>query len=80
MTFSKNFSKSIILKVDPNKIGRVFENIISNAVKYSTEGSTIHIEVFEKNDGVIISFENTIDEEFEEKIGYSVLLHAFFIF
>lgn len=66
MTFSKNFSKSIILKVDPNKIGRVFENIISNAVKYSTEGSTIHIEVFEKNDGVIISFENTIDEEFEE--------------
>jgi len=66
MIFSKNFSKNIILKVDPNKIGRVFENIISNAVKYSTEGSTIHIEVFEKHDGVIISFENTIDEEFED--------------
>ena len=66
MTFSKNFSKSIILNVDPNKIGRVFENIISNAVKYSTEGSTININAFEKNDGVIITFENTIDEEFEE--------------
>ena len=66
ITFHKDFSNSIILNIDPNKIGRVFENIISNAVKYSTEGSTVNISVFEKSDGVIITFENTIDEEFEE--------------
>ena len=66
ITFNKKFSGSIILNVDPNKIGRVFENIISNAVKYSTEESTVNIDAFEKNDGVIIIFENKIDEEFEE--------------
>ena len=66
ITFNKNFTNSIILNVDPNKIGRVFENIISNAVKYSSQASTVNIDAFEKNDGIIITFENTIDEEFEE--------------
>lgn len=64
--FHKSFSNSIFLKVDPNKIGRVFENVISNAVKYSTEGSVVHIDISQKNNGVIICFENIIDEAFEE--------------
>ncbi|AGK97144.1 HAMP domain-containing sensor histidine kinase [Clostridium pasteurianum] len=68
ITFHKSFSNSIFLKVDPNKIGRVFENVISNAVKYSTEGSTIYIDISQKNDGLIISFENIINEIFEENV------------
>ena len=66
ITFHKNFSNSIILNADANKIGRVFENVISNAVKYSTEASTININAFKKNGGVIITFENAIDEEFKD--------------
>lgn len=66
ITFHKSFSNSIFLKVDPNKIGRVFENVISNAVKYSVEGGIVNIDISQKDDGVIICFENIIDEAFEE--------------
>lgn len=61
----------LYLIVDPYKIGRVFENILSNAVKYSLRESNVYIDIVEKNDNVIISFENTtnnLSEEYAERI------------
>lgn len=70
--FNKNFRDSKVdLLVDPNKMGRVFENIISNAVKYGVEGSDVNINLHENGENVIISFENmvhNISEEDLEKI------------
>lgn len=59
ISFIKNFeSSNILLNVDPGKMARVFENVISNAVKYSPEGSTVSIDVKKKDSGAIISVEN----------------------
>lgn len=61
----------LYLVVDPYKIARVFENILSNAIKYSLKESTVYIDIIEKNNNVIVSFENTTNdllEEQEEKI------------
>lgn len=70
ITFNKNFSgSSTVLSLDSDKMGRVFENIISNAVKYSSEGSTVNIKTFEERDSVLISFENTPDILFKEDAG-----------
>ncbi|WP_051542086.1 sensor histidine kinase [Clostridium lundense] len=67
--FNKNFRDSKVdLLVDPNKMGRVFENIISNAVKYGVEGSDVNINLHEKGQNVIISFENMVHSISEEDI------------
>ncbi|WP_315116219.1 HAMP domain-containing sensor histidine kinase [uncultured Clostridium sp.] len=67
--FNKNFKNSKVeLLVDPNKIARVFENIIGNAVKYSLEGSDVNINLYENNENVIISFENIVESISEEDL------------
>jgi signal transduction histidine kinase len=62
IAFNKNFSSnSIVLNIDSYKMGRVFENIIGNAVKYSKPGSSVNINVLEHDDEVSISFESIPD-------------------
>lgn len=65
--FNKNFKNSKVeLLVDPNKMGRVFENIIGNAVKYSVEGSDVNINLYKNDENVIISFGNMVHSMPEE--------------
>lgn len=60
--FNKNFNDTKMdLLIDPGKIARVFENILSNAVKYSVEGNVVNINLHEKDNKLIISFENIVD-------------------
>jgi len=59
--FCKNYISNIVLNVDPNKMGRAFENIISNAIKYSSEGSSVNVTASEIGDTVVIKFENVLD-------------------
>ncbi|WP_051986383.1 sensor histidine kinase [Clostridium amazonitimonense] len=67
--FKKNFKNSKVeLLVDPNKIARVFENIIGNAIKYSVEGSDVNINLYENDENVIISFENRVDKVLEKDL------------
>ena len=54
------------IKFDVNKMERVFDNLIRNAINYSIEGSTIEIEVIKKQEGIYINFinqGNTIPKE-----------------
>lgn len=44
---------------DANRIEQVIKNIISNAVKYSNEGDSITINVFEESDYVVVMIEDT---------------------
>ncbi len=48
----------VYILADGKKTFRVFENIISNIVKYSLEGTRVYIDLEEKNDKVYISFKN----------------------
>lgn len=43
---------------DPDKLARVFNNILKNAIVYSSAGSTINITAERKNGSVLIRFEN----------------------
>lgn len=54
---SSNGSK-INICIDANLMVRVFENIISNAIKYGSSGKFLDIKLKKENDKVIISFIN----------------------
>lgn len=49
---------NIMLKCDANKMQRVFENILRNAVIYSYSGTEITVRMDVKEDGIEIFFEN----------------------
>ena len=53
--------QSITLLVDGDKMARVFNNVMKNAIAYSYEGSTIHIRATREEDVVVIQFENQGD-------------------
>ena len=62
----KNSQSTIILNVDLDKICRVFNNLMSNAIKYSEENENIIVTLKEDAAGAIISFRNkcrNINEE-----------------
>ena len=50
------------------KIGRVFENILSNSIKYGLENSSVLIDINESVEEVIISIENEIEQESLEDV------------
>ena len=50
--------KEVYILADGKKTFRVFENIISNILKYSLEGTRVYIDLVESNEKVHISFKN----------------------
>ena len=49
---------SIMCYADPDKLSRVFNNVIKNAISYSFENTDIQINAFCKNDIITVSVEN----------------------
>ena len=43
---------------DGDKLARAFDNLLKNAINYSFEGSTIEINLLQKEDKILISFRN----------------------
>ncbi|NRT33013.1 sensor histidine kinase [Clostridium beijerinckii] len=67
----KNPQSTITLSVDLDKICRVFNNLISNAIKYSEENEKITVTLGEDTAGAVISFRNkcrNINEEDLDKL------------
>ncbi|WP_051541983.1 HAMP domain-containing sensor histidine kinase [Clostridium lundense] len=50
--------KEVIVNVDPMKMMRVFENIITNAIRYSDKAGNIKVKISQHKDGAIVSIEN----------------------
>ena len=66
-----NVSEDIMLRCDADKIQRVFDNLLKNAVIYSFEGTDIEIAVTCQGENIEITFSNhgdTIPEERLERI------------
>ena len=61
-------SEDIVMRCDADKIQRVFDNILKNAVIYSFDGTDIDITVDRKNENVEIKFTNHGDTIPEEKL------------
>ena len=61
----------ISVKYDVDKIQRVFDNLLRNAVNYSFDNGTVHIAVIQNEENIIIKFTNqgnTIPKEKLERI------------
>lgn len=54
-----NAEEGIVIAADPDKLARVFNNILKNAVAYSSRDSVVEINATEASDGVIITIVNT---------------------
>ncbi|MBS5936946.1 MAG: HAMP domain-containing histidine kinase [Clostridium sp.] len=69
ITFTKKYDYSnLSLNVDSMKIGRVFENILSNSIKYGLENSSVFIGINDSVEEVTISVENEIEQEALEDV------------
>ena len=53
-----NSEEKIMLVADPNKLGRVFNNFIKNAINYSVENSNIMINVKKNEYNIIVDIIN----------------------
>lgn len=64
MNFSKDFSSSDIkISIDSEKIGRVFENLLNNSIKYGVDGTEIYIYVKGYEDSVMITIKNYMEKD-----------------
>lgn len=61
-------AEDILLKCDADKMQRVFDNLLRNAVLYSYEGTEITIEAVRGKDELILKFSNHGDTVPEEKL------------
>ncbi|MCY6484933.1 Cache 3/Cache 2 fusion domain-containing protein [Clostridium aestuarii] len=60
-----------IMAIDAEKLERIMLNLISNAIKFTKPGDEININIFDKNDYVLVSVKDTgigIPEDKQEKI------------
>lgn len=68
LTIYKKFERrKLIVFIDPIKMLRVFENLLTNAIKYSYKPGEIIIGLYEKDDKAIIVFRNKGDHLSKEK-------------
>lgn len=65
----KDFKADFLeVNIDPNKIVRVFSNLLDNGIKYSIEGSYIEIRVIKKEEFIEIDFINESKYPLEDNI------------
>lgn len=68
LTVDIDIIEHIVMFADSDKIARVFDNLLKNAVNYSYENTVIRIGARIRRDRVIIKFRNKSDEIPEEKL------------
>lgn len=54
----KSFTKKVEMNLDGNKMSRVFENLITNALKYSLANTRVYVDIDDIHKGIKISFKN----------------------
>nr|UWI51987.1 HAMP domain-containing histidine kinase [Clostridioides difficile] len=71
LKYTLNVAPNMMIKCDVNKIQRVFDNLLRNAVYYSFEDTTIEITAIQDEDEIklkFINYGNTIPDEKIERI------------
>lgn len=64
-----NVPEGIMMRCDPDKLQRVFDNLLRNAVNYSFESSSIRITAKTGINNVLLTFENDGDTISKEKLS-----------
>lgn len=57
--------KEVLISADPRRMQRVFDNLLSNACKYSAPGTRVYLTLEQVNSTAIISFKNTSRNELD---------------
>lgn len=70
LTCEVNFTEDIIVEADPDKLARVFDNLMRNAISYSKWGTTIHISLSQTEGKVCIVFSNEGAKIPKEKLNH----------
>ncbi|HBG5346675.1 TPA: sensor histidine kinase [Clostridioides difficile] len=71
LKYTLNVTPNMMIRCDVNKMQRVFDNLLRNAVYYSFEDTTIEITAVQEDDYIklkFINYSNTIPEEKLERI------------
>ncbi|MFC1608717.1 PAS domain-containing protein [Patescibacteria group bacterium] len=58
-TVEENFEELPLISADPNLLRIVFQNLISNAVKYTPENGSINVDILKKDKNVLIKISDT---------------------
>ncbi len=82
LSLSLQFTPDVILACDPEKLERVFDNLLRNAVNYSNPNTPIGVTMLKEKDTVIVSVENQgrtipqdkLDQIFEQFFGWIPLV------
>lgn len=61
----------LLVRADGQRMYRVFQNLIANAIKYSLKGSRVYIALQEENGFAIASVKNTSSKELDPEIDFS---------
>ena len=70
VTISKEFIKEkVIVNVDPNKVARIFENLLINAIRYSLKPSEIRVILSMENGFSIVSIQNKCEEISDDNLS-----------
>ncbi|MGV8980676.1 sensor histidine kinase [Clostridium sp.] len=70
VTISKEFVKEkVIVNVDPNKVARVFENLLVNAIRYSLKPSQIRVILTMEDGFSIVSIQNKCEKISEDSLS-----------
>lgn len=67
LDFKTNIQENAYIMGDGNRLSRVFENLISNILKYSLKNTRVYIDVFANENNVIIEFKNIANYEMNFK-------------
>lgn len=70
LTCTVNTKDNLIVNGDPDKLARVFDNLLRNAIAYSYPGTNIDIQAYQENGDVIITFTNQGDQIPQQKLNF----------
>ncbi|MDW8800479.1 HAMP domain-containing sensor histidine kinase [Clostridium sp. A1-XYC3] len=62
-------SESIIINGDPDKLARIFDNLFTNAIKYSIKPSNVNLKLIKEEKRVVVSISNSCTDLEEEDVN-----------
>ena len=68
MTCTVNADENLIVNGDPDKLARVFDNLLRNAIAYSFKDTQIQIEAHQRDNEILITFRNQGHQIPEQKL------------
>ena len=70
LTCSIHTDDNLLVDADPDKLARVFDNLLRNAIAYSYPGTNIDIRAFGEQKDIIITFSNQGDQIPPQKLNF----------